>query len=118
MYGPLLQQTFGFDDAAMAEFVRSQVEPLLTLPFGEVNVSDLMSMGPPRNGGPPPTWRERRRYIIHMMDSDGLGSRFDRAQFLLGKQLVYFERYGQLFMADTPLLSDPAFYKALLAEAV
>ena len=58
----------------------------------------------------------RRRLIVQLMDNAGQGSTFDRAQFLLSKQVVYFERYGQLFMADTPLLSDPTFYKALLAE--
>ena len=85
--------------------------------IGEVNVSDFLTMSPPRGDARPPTWRERRRYIVQLMDSEGTGSSFDRAQFLLGKQLVYFERYGQLFMADTPLLSDPTFYKALLSEA-
>ena len=33
-------------------------------------------------------------------------SEFDRANFLLGKQLMYFERYGKLFLADAPILAD------------
>jgi hypothetical protein len=36
---------------------------------------------------------------------------------LLSKQLMYFERYGRLFLADVPLLSDPAFFKELLKTA-
>ena len=52
VYGPMLQQMFGSDDAALAQFVRSQVEPLLTKPFGEVNLSDFITISPPQNGGP------------------------------------------------------------------
>jgi hypothetical protein len=44
-----------------------------------------------------------------------VASDFDRGTFLLGKQLMYFERYGKLFMADTPLLSDKDFLTSLLA---
>ena len=44
------------------------------------------------------------------------GSSFDRDTFLLAKQLMYFERYGKMFMADASLLSDRAFLSALLAQ--
>ena len=44
-------------------------------------------------------------------------SDFDRGYFLLGKQLMYFERYGKLFLADMPILSDRAFIASLLLEA-
>src|SRR5207244_3279965 len=114
IYGPMLQQMFGYDDAAMAQFVRSQVEPLLTRPFGEVNLSEFITMSPPRDG-PPPTWRERRRLIVQLMDNEGQGSTFDRAQFLLGKQVVYFGSYGHLFQPGTQLQSDPTFYEAFPA---
>ena len=42
---------------------------------------------------------------------------FDRANFLLGKQLMYFERYGKLFLADAPILADQAFVAGLLRGA-
>jgi hypothetical protein len=48
------------------------------------------------------------------MDSEGYGGGFDQATFLLSKQLVYFERYGKLFLPDTKLLDDPSMYQALL----
>ena len=35
------------------------------------------------------------------MDLEGYGSGFDQAQFLLSKQLVYFERYGKQFLPDS-----------------
>jgi hypothetical protein len=59
-------------------------------------------------------WEERRRQRA-MMDSAGYGGDFDRAQFLLAKQLVYFERYGKQYLPDVPLLDDPAAFRALLA---
>jgi hypothetical protein len=43
---------------------------------------------------------------------------FDRGMFLLGKQLVYFDRYGKLFLPDVPLLWDRAAFERLLAEPV
>ena len=49
--------------------------------------------------------------------SGGLFSEFDRGTFLLSKQLMYFERYGRLFLADVPLLKDQAFFKELLRDA-
>jgi hypothetical protein len=49
--------------------------------------------------------------------SGGLFSEFDRGTFLLSKQLMYFERYGRLFLADVPLLNDQAFFKELLKGA-
>ena len=58
-------------------------------------------------------WSERKRQQA-VMDSEGFGGGFDQATFLLSKQLVYFERYGKQFLPDTPLLDDPAVFRALL----
>ena len=41
---------------------------------------------------------------------------FDRSLFLLGKQLAYFERYGKLFLPDTPLMWDTDAFEKLLAQ--
>ena len=57
--------------------------------------------------------QRRLRRLAH--ESGGLQSDFDRASFLLGKQLMYFERYGKLFMADVPLMKDRDFFVELLA---
>ncbi len=49
-----------------------------------------------------------QRRVRRMADaSGGLFSEFDRGTFLLSKQLMYFERYGRLFLADVPLLEGP-----------
>ena len=50
-------------------------------------------------------------------ETGGLMSDFDRGYFLLGKQLMYFERYGKLFLAEAPILSDRDFIATLLEEA-
>jgi hypothetical protein len=49
-----------------------------------------------------------------MMGSDGFDGGFDRATFLLGKQLIYFERYGKKYLPEVPLIDDPEAYRRLL----
>jgi len=61
--------------------------------------------------------RAQRRLRRLADESGGTASEFDRGAFLLGKQLMYFERYGKLFLADVPLLADREFFEALLASA-
>ena len=48
-------------------------------------------------------------------ESGGLMSDFDRGTFLLAKQLMYFERYGRMFVSEVPILNDRAFITQLLA---
>jgi hypothetical protein len=47
----------------------------------------------------------------------GMDSDFDRGTFLLAKQLMYFERYGKMFMSDMPIMSDRAFFESLVGTA-
>ena len=47
-------------------------------------------------------------------ESGGLMSDFDRGTFLLAKQLMYFERYGRMFVSEVPILNDRAFIEQLL----
>jgi aarF domain-containing kinase len=49
-------------------------------------------------------------------ESGGLMSEFDRGTFLLTKQLMYFERYGRLFISEIPILHDREFIARLLAS--
>jgi hypothetical protein len=65
------------------------------------------------------TWRAERQRRRELYASDAYGSSFDRGLFLLGKQLVYFDRYGKLFLPETPLLWDrEAFVRLLEAPSV
>ena len=120
VYGSSLGDLLGLADEEMVtKFIRYQIEPLLTKPFAEVSVAMMISGPPPELlGAPPPpkSLRERRQFQRSMMDAEGIGGSFDRAQFLLGKQLVYFERYGRAYMPELALLDDRAFFASLMAS--
>ena len=108
-----------------------QIEPLFHRPFGEVHLSDMIvsnetmremvgaddTQGQKKKGAIE-LWRGERRFRREQRDSGVRETSFDRSMFLLGKQLVYFERYGKLFLPDTPLLWDRTAFERLLAEDV
>ncbi|MCC6847512.1 MAG: AarF/ABC1/UbiB kinase family protein [Deltaproteobacteria bacterium] len=126
-YGPALIDGLGLDRDSLAAFSRSVVEPMLTRPFGEVSLGKFLAAlqgnvaeaeGRPRER---PTWRRilarlRRQRAMHVgvARHGGRGTEFDRGTFLLAKQLLYFERYGKMFLGDTSLLADRAFFEELL----
>ena len=60
-------------------------------------------------------WRQERARVRRLMANPGYGSDFDRATFLLSKQLVYFDRYGKQYLPETPLMHDSEAYRAILA---
>ncbi len=107
-------------------FVRSMIEPLFQLPFGQVDLRTMLINGPqtPRPGERATIrqrlhhWRVERRFQRTIAESGGAGSSFDRGTFLLSKQLVYLDRYGKLYLPDTPLLWDPTVFRALLEVPV
>lgn len=130
IYGPALQQSIGATDEQMVLLLRMQIEPLFRRPFGEINLTDMLlradnSASPLRDEvgateGKPTTkfqvWRAERTRRKEQVDSGVRDSTFDRGMFLLGKQLVYFDRYGKLFLPDTPLMWDEDAFRRLLAE--
>jgi tRNA A-37 threonylcarbamoyl transferase component Bud32 len=124
-YGAPLKDAMGLSDDELRTFFRNQIEPVVTLPFGQVSLAGVLA-GPGRDevgaAARPKrslldvvrTLRETRRY--HRRASEvGPESEFDLAGFLLQKQLLYFERYGKMFLADLPLLADHEFFEAALA---
>ncbi len=129
-YGPVLRQGLGLSGPDLAAFVRQVVEPTLTRPFGEVSLAALLE-APQRQAALAygaearqhplraqlRRWRAQRRLLRLAAESGYSSSSFDRGTFLLSKQLLYFERYGRLLMADVPLIDDPAFFAGVLAEA-
>jgi len=128
-YGPAMRDALGLDDAQLALFVRGIIEPVLTRPFGEVSLSDIITAPQAQlaqaRGIEAHDWsvrtavrrlRAQRKLRRAAEAGGGVASDFDRATFLLGKQLMYFERYGKLFLADTPLL-DREFFATVLAGA-
>ena len=65
--------------------------------------------------------RERRRAIKRfrkvVIGGGVADSGFGHANFMLFKQLLYFERYGKLYLADTALMGDRDYLEAVLAES-
>jgi len=130
VYGPALQEQSGMTDEQMTVLVRMQIEPLFTRPFGEIRLQDLL-MNPETGGDPitggvhdtPPDqmstyqlWKAERRRRREQLASGVRETSFDRGMFLLGKQLVYFDRYGKLFLPDVPLMWDRAAFERLVRE--
>jgi len=129
-YGPAMQRGLGLSDEDLAVFIRSLIEPVLNRPFGEVSLAALIQAPQVQAAkaqgieahnrsmkavvGRLRAQRELRRLAD---ESGGTDSDFDRGTFLLGKQLMYFERYGKMFLSDVPLLHDRAFFEQLLASA-
>lgn len=129
-YGRAIQEGLGLDDEQLTAFIRSLVEPTLTRPFGEVSLAALVEA--PQIQAAKATGaaahersvrslvrqlRNQRRMRRIAGEAGGLMSDFDRGTFLLGKQLMYFERYGKLFLADVPILGDREFLTSLVAAA-
>jgi len=122
-YGAGLVDALGVDEDQFTAFVRSQVEPLFTVPFGQVDLRTMLigdgatdgkRAGQRTRGEALRNWWSERKRQQALMDLEGYGGGFDQATFLLSKQLVYLDRYGKQFLPDTPLLDDPVIFRALL----
>jgi predicted unusual protein kinase regulating ubiquinone biosynthesis (AarF/ABC1/UbiB family) len=129
VYGPAIGVAVGMSDAELTVFIRSIVEPVLTRPFGEVSLAEIMQtiqLQMAKAQGIEAHQRSLRailrrlrtqRQVRRMADqAGGLMSDFDRGTFLLAKQLMYFERYGRMFVSEVPILNDRAFIEHLLAS--
>ncbi len=129
-YGPAIRDSLGLDDEHLSDFVRSLIEPVLTRPFGEVSLAALLTApqtqmararGQQAHEGTVRSviskLRAQRRLRRITEEYGGMDSEFDRGTFLLAKQLMYFERYGKMFMSDTPIMSDRVFFESLVGRA-
>src|SRR5215472_15507069 len=127
VYGPAIGVAVGMSDEELTVFLRSIVEPALTRPFGEVSLAGIMQTIQLQMAKAQGVEAHRRsvraimrrlrtqRRVRRMADqSGGLMSDFDRGTFLLAKQLMYFERYGHMFVSEVPILNDRAFISQLL----
>ena len=128
VYGPAIGVAVGLSGDELTAFFRSILEPTLTRPFGEVSLAGIMQtiqLQMAKAQGVEAHQRSLRaivrrlrtqRRVRRMADqAGGLMSEFDRGTFLLAKQLMYFERYGRLFVSEVPILNDRAFIAQLLA---
>lgn len=108
--GPMIKHRFGLTDEQLPPMIRSVLEPLFTLPFGQVKLSTLL-LGPDELTGGDPT-AAGSPADAPRIDPAG----FDRNMMLLTKQLLYFERYGAMYLSEISLFEDRTFFEALLAD--
>ncbi len=143
IYGTALRDQLGLTDEQAVALIRMQIEPIFSRPFGEIRLTDLLattdSLAQKAREAAPSTgdevaaltaaarrgareavalWRSERRRRRDLIASGAHETSFDRAMFLLGKQLVYFDRYGKLFLPDVPILWEREAFERLLAEPV
>jgi predicted unusual protein kinase regulating ubiquinone biosynthesis (AarF/ABC1/UbiB family) len=127
VYGPVLAE-LGMSEADLVSFMRMMIQPLLTLPFGQVSLVDILNapqkMVAEARGFQAEKlslrivlkrFREQRKLRL-LVESEGINeSEFERGMFLLTKALMYFERYGKMYMADEALFSDEKFFRDALS---
>ncbi len=111
--GPLIMVRLGIAEDQMEPMIRAVLEPMFTKPFGEVKLSTLL-LGPEELRGAPGGVAGAGGAAEEVPGLDA-GS-FDRTLLLLAKQLLYFERYGQLYLSEVSLLNDREFFAALVAD--
>lgn len=123
---PGMLSSLGITVDAFGEMVRAQTLMIMTAPFRDL---DLMMLAPGAMPGeesiaPPASAREFVRQVRaerrRLREGTGMSVLMaqpssSRGELLLMKQLVFFERYGKLFLGDRPLVYDPDVYRALLA---
>ena len=125
VYGPAIGVAVGLSGDDLTAFFRSIMEPALTRPFGEVSLAGIMQtiqLQMAKAQGVEAHQRSVRailrrlrtqRRVRRMADeSGGLMSEFDRGTFLLAKQLMYFERYGRMFVSEVPDPQRPRLHRA------
>lgn len=127
--GLSLQDDLGMSDAAAAAVARAQLEPLLTRPFARIDLAGLFvtsreaaaamregTGGRKRSRDRLDRWRAVRHHGRRVVAAGLREKPFDRANFMLGKQLLYVERFGRLYLPDVALLEDRRYVRRLLAR--
>jgi len=107
------------------QIVRAQTLMIMTAPFSELNLmmltptASLPSDTPVELPSSPLGWlrmiRAERTKAKANRQAGEIQPIPPRGEMLLIKQLVFFERYGKLFLGDEPLIYDAGAYRSLLA---
>lgn len=118
---PELVEASGLTAADVAQLLAARAGSMFTVPFSQVQLSDLFNAPIPALAEDRPSAgtvvrRLLRRAVGRPAEAVDPITAFDRHMFLLGKQLVYFERYGRLYLDELPLLYDPQPFRDLLAS--
>jgi hypothetical protein len=106
---------------------RNDITGLLTSPFGTVDLGDIVrdargssstiegESAEDRNARLA-RMKRQRRFERQALRHGVADTSFGQANFLLFKQLLYFDRYGKMYLADESLLGNTELLKQLLAE--
>lgn len=130
-YGAVLENGLGMGRDDLEAFMKLTLEPLLTAPFGQVSLAQIISAPQTKvaeiRGFEAENrsirsiisqFREQRQLRL-MAEAEGVyGSGFERGTFLLTKALMYFERYGKMYMSDVSIFEDEEFFRAALDAPV
>jgi hypothetical protein len=116
-------KALGISEDDFRTMVRAQTMMIMTSPFSELNLALLLPTAQTGSTTPIATpttlrgwWKVLRAERARMKAStEPQPSGPDRGDLMLIKQLVFFERYGKMFLADRPLIYDPEIYRELLA---
>ena len=121
---PGVLDAMGLGPDVFLQIIRTQTMMIMTAPFNEL---DLMMLTPQASipSDAPVALPSSLRDWLRVLRSERKKLRAGqlvalpvsppRGEMLLVKQLVFFERYGKLFLGDEPLLYDPDIYRSLLA---
>jgi hypothetical protein len=123
-FGSEMLEQVGITPDQFMEMVKGQTTLIMTMPFDQLNLMMLMPTATLPGQDPfqiptsPLGWyrtvRDERRRIRRGGPSLAQMPQA-RGELLLIKQLVFFERYGKMFLGSQPLIYDPDVYRALLA---
>jgi hypothetical protein len=124
--GPSLY-ALGLDDAQIARFVRTTIEPALVRPLREVSLAALFmdndEIMHAATGQPVPKrslrdrlriMRQSARWYRRGEQSGSFKHPTLRSTYLAMKQLVYLERYGRMYLPDEAVLGDKEFLRRAL----
>jgi predicted unusual protein kinase regulating ubiquinone biosynthesis (AarF/ABC1/UbiB family) len=128
-YGEVMA-SMGMSEAELVTFIRATLEPLLKAPFGQVKLSEIINapqkkmqeltdIEPQKLSVPAilKRFREQRKVRKLAAQTGVIASDFERGLFLLTKALMYFERYGKMYLADVSIFHDEEFFRTALAES-
>ncbi|MDT5257627.1 MAG: hypothetical protein QOD10_2707, partial [Mycobacterium sp.] len=128
LYGPVLSESMGASGDDLRDILRGVFEPFFTEPFSTFTLASLVQQMPgAQNVGAQRQKRSlketreqlgRNRHLRKLGADSGMQEMpFNRGIMMLLKQLLYFDRYGHLFLRDSALLDDQAYFSAILSEA-
>jgi hypothetical protein len=117
----------GDEADGLLDEARNDITSMLTAPFGTVDLGDMMrdARGDTSQGHNETSeqrdvrvarMKKARKFERQALKSGVADSAFGQANFLLFKQLLYFDRYGKMYLADEALLGNTELLHRLLAE--